>query len=227
MNPVYDDGPAGIACLGELNESERLLYGAVLEAARRSLGMAWEASTAKKEIFWVNLWQRTGGAKPMELPGVAELDLKVRDLAARAYAGEEAEFDGYGFIINPAGSKAQPWHVDYTMDYSTIFIPFSKLTPQNCTQYAVLPSTAPIAARERMAANLDVIDLDALVEACGHVSVRQLLARPFSILKMDFGTLHRGVANTGDFERIMFWISVSKRGDLIPLEPLVEVIRKT
>ena len=123
--------------------------------------------------------------------------------------------------------SAQPWHVDYTMGYSTLFIPFCKLTPQNCTQYAVLPKEVPAAARERIAGNLDVIDLDALVEACGHVSVRQLLARPYAILKMDFGTIHRGIANTGDFERIMFWISVSKRGDPIPLEPTVEVIRKT
>lgn len=227
MKPVYDDGAASIACLGELSAAERPLYTAVLDAGRSRLGAAWEASAAKREIFWINLWQRTGGAEPMDLPGVAALDPVVRELAARAYAGEDAEFDGYGFIINPVGSKAQPWHVDYTMGYSTLFIPFCKLTPQNCTQYAVLPKEVPAAARERIAGNLDVIDLDALVEACGHVSVRQLLARPYAILKMDFGTIHRGIANTGDFERIMFWISVSKRGDPIPLEPTVEVIRKT
>jgi hypothetical protein len=67
--------------------------------------------------------------------------------------------------------------------------------------------------------------LDPLVEACDYVSVRQLLARPFSIIKLDFGTIHRGVANTGGFERIMFWISFSRCVDLLPLEPMVQVVR--
>jgi hypothetical protein len=55
--------------------------------------------------------------------------------------------------------------------------------------------------------------------------VRQLQARPFSIIKLDFGTIHRGVANTGGFERIMFWISFSRCVDLLPLEPMVQVVR--
>ncbi len=144
---------------------------------------------------------------------------------AHAYAGEDVEFDGYGFIINPVDSKLQRWHVDYTMDYSTIFIPFSKLTAQNCMQYAVLPPDTPAAVRRAAFANLDVIERDELGEACEWVSVRQLLAPPFSMVRMDFGTLHRGVANTGGFERIMFWISVSRSRDLLPVEPAVQVIR--
>ena len=55
------------------------------------------------------------------------------------------------------------------------------------------------------------------------VSVRQMLASPFSITKMDFGTIHRGIGNTGDFGRTLFWISVKKGSELLPAEPLVEV----
>ena len=62
------------------------------------------------------------------------------------------------------------------------------------------------------------------MEACDYVSVRQLLARPFSIIKLDFGIIHRGVPNTG-FERIMFWISFNRCVDLLPLEPMVQVVR--
>jgi hypothetical protein len=32
------------------------------------------------------------------------------------------------------------------------------------------------------------------------------------------------VANTGSFERNMFWISVSRSRERLPLEPLLEVI---
>ena len=56
------------------------------------------------------------------------------------------------------------------------------------------------------------------------VSVRQLLAPPLSILKMDFGTIHRGIANQGDENRVLFWISVKRGADLLPAEPVVQVI---
>lgn len=227
MNKVFDDGPAGLTHLGLVPESQRELLRAALDAGRRRLGEQWAASAAKREIFWINLWQRSGGAGPIQLEGVTEIDRWARDLADRAYAGEGAACDGYGFIINPVGSRAQQWHVDYTMDYSTIFIPLSRLTPENCTQYAVLPANARAAAHQSVSANLDVINLDSLVDTCDYVSVRQLLARPFSIIKMDFGTIHRGVANTGAFERVMFWISVNRRRDFLPVEPAIEVIRET
>jgi hypothetical protein len=226
MTPTaYDDGPAGIACLGLVPEAQRDLLREVLAAGRQHLGPSWDASAARQEIFWINLWQRSGGAAPMALARASELDAWARDLAARAYAGTGAECDGYGFIINPVGSRAQRWHIDYNRDYSTIFIPLSRLTPENCTQYVVLPAGAPAVASDRAAANMDAVDLDALVDACDYVSVRQLLARPFSIIKMDFGTIHRGVANTGGFERIMFWISVNRRRDFLPVEPVIAVIR--
>jgi hypothetical protein len=50
-----------------------------------------------------------------------------------------------------------------------------------------------------------------LQKALDCVSVRQLQARPFSIIKLDFGTIHRGVANTCV--------------DPLPLEPMVQVVR--
>jgi hypothetical protein len=223
LRRVYDDSPAGMTCLGELAPSEQALLRRVLDNGRSRLAAAWAASAAKGEIFWLNFWQRSGDKTPLAIEDAAELDRWARELVAQAYAGEGAEIDGYGFIINPVNSKAQPWHVDYTMDYSTIFIPLSKLTTENCLQYAVLSPELPRAARDAFAADLDVIDLDALVEAGGYVSVRQLLARPFSIIKMDFGTIHRGVANTGDFERIVFWISVNRSRERLPVEPVVEI----
>jgi hypothetical protein len=222
LRRVYDDSPAGMTCLGELAPTEQALLQRALDNGRSRLAGAWAARAAKDEIFWINFWQRSDDKPPLEIDDATELDRWARELVAQAYAGEDVEVDGYGFIINPVNAKAQPWHVDYTMDYSEIFIPLSKLTTQNCMQYAVLSPDLPRAARDAFAADLDVIDLDALVEAGGYVSVRQLLARPFSIIKMDFGTIHRGVGNTGDFERIVFWISVNRSREGLPVEPVVE-----
>lgn len=224
QRPIYNDGPAGMILFGQVAEPEHELLRTVLAAARRELGPAWAASAAKREIFWINLWQRSGGAGPMALEGVPALDRWTRTLADRVYAGEGATCDGYGFIINPVGSRAQHWHIDYTRDYSTIFIPLSRLTTQNCTQYAVLPPNVSPAALAQATANLDRVDFDTLAAVCDYVSVRQLLAPPGAIIRMDFGTIHRGVANTGDFERVMFWISVKRGRELLPVEPIVEVI---
>src|SRR5262249_20604475 len=116
------------------------------------------------------------------------------------------------------------WHIDYTMDYSTIFVPLTDVTPENALQYAVLPGSMPRQAYEKAAANLDVVDLPALVRAGAWVSVRQLLAKPFSVVKLDFGTIHRGIANTGSYDRVLFWVSFKKRGALLPPEPLIQVI---
>lgn len=224
MTKTYDDGPAGMTCFGVLPPERQAQLRRVLDESRGQLGEAWTASAARREIFWINLWQRSAADKPKDFAEAAELDRWTRALVGEAYAGESVQLDGYGFIINPVGSKAQPWHVDYTMDYSTIFIPLSRLTTHNCTQYAVLSPGAPEAARRTIAANLNAIDFDELTAACDYVSVRQLLARPFSVVRMDFGTVHRGVANTGDSERVMFWISVSRSRELLPVEPVVEVI---
>jgi hypothetical protein len=70
------------------------------------------------------------------------------------------------------------------------------------------------------------VDLRALVQTAEWVSVRQLLAPPFAVLKMDFGAIHRGIANTGTEQRVMFWVSVKKRGPLLPPEPRVQVIEE-
>ena len=43
--------------------------------------------------------------------------------------------------------------------------------------------------------------------------------------QVGFRNIHRGVANTGGFERLMFWISFSRCVDLLPLEPMVQVVR--
>jgi hypothetical protein len=154
LRRVYDDSPAGMTCLGELAPTKQALLQRALDNGRSRLARAWAARAAEGAIFWINFWQRSGDKPPLEIEDATELDRWARERVAQAYAGEDVEVDGYRFIINPVHSKAQPWHVDYTMDYSTIFIPISKLTTQNCVQYAVVSPHLARAARDALAADL-------------------------------------------------------------------------
>lgn len=172
----------------------------------------------------MNLWQRSGSGEKLNIACVEEVDGWARELLKLHFDTAMVELDGYGLIANPVGSSAQEWHIDYTADYSTIFIPLTGISVENAMQYAVLPRSLPREAYRQATANLNAVDLPALVRAGEWVSVRQLLAKPFSLIKLDFGTIHRGIANKGDYDRVLFWVSFIKRGARLPPEPLVQVI---
>ena len=72
--------------------------------------------------------------------------------------------------------------------------------------------------------DLDRIDLRALAQASPWLSIRQLIAAEWSVLRMDFGTIHRGISNSGGPDRNMFWISVKKFGELLPPEPALQTV---
>lgn len=65
-----------------------------------------------------------------------------------------------------------------------------------------------------------MVDVGHLEENLDWVCVQQMIARPFSMLKMNFGTIHRGISNTGDYVRVVFWMSAIKGGVFLPEEKL-------
>lgn len=220
--PIYDDGPAGFVHFGQLNETERGLLQRATDETKRVSGDHWAESCKAGEHFWVNIWQRSGDDGHLPIAEIRELDRWARAMVDCCYAGEPAECDGYGLMVNPVGTRAQGWHLDYGTDYSTLFIPLTELTPENATEYVVCLDEAAIAARDKALNGLDhgyaTVALSSLTATGGSVSVRQLIAPPFSVLRMDFGTLHRGIPNTGNFDRILFWVSVKRPGALLPPE---------
>ncbi len=221
--PIYNDGPAGFINLGQLSKPEQELLRRATEQTMRIEADRWAASCRAHKHFWVNIWQRSGDEGHLPIADVQKLDRWARSLVTQCYADGEAECDGYGLMMNPIGTQSQGWHLDYGLDYSTIFIPLTELTPENATQYLVCLDEAAAAARDNALAGrnhaYETVELSSLMATGGSISVRQLLAPPFSVLRMDFGTLHRGVANTGDFDRVLFWVSVKKPGTLLPPEP--------
>jgi len=218
---TFADGPAGMACLGALSDRQQQLLRDAWSQGVRALGPRWQASLDRKAVFWVNFWQRSGDGARLGLPCIDELDAWVRELFAKHYDTHVTELDGYGLIVNPAGSATQSWHLDYKLDYSTIFIPLTAISTENALQYVVLPAAVHAAAYQQAAASPDAVDLQAFAGVSEWVSVRQLLVPAFTAVKLDFGAIHRGIANTGGYDRVVFWISAIKRGPKLAPEPLV------
>jgi len=219
--PRRPHGDSAVACLGTVEPAVQVLLQAAWRDTERRLG-----ESGRQEIHWINLWQRSDPAATLAVDGVDRLTAWARELAATHYAGQDAALDGFGFIVNPTGSATQHWHLDYGHDYSSIFVPLTALTPRNAMQYLVLPETLPPEVLSRATADRDRVDFEDLVAHADYVSVRQFVSRPFSVFRLDFGVIHRGIANREASARIMFWISVKKQGALLPVEPTVEVIQE-
>src|SRR5262249_27556386 len=131
----------GVQCLGRLPEKQQSLLERAWEQSLCAIPGEWQASLERKAVFWVNLWQRSGSGEKLPIACIEEVDRWARELVALHFDPSVVELDGYGLIANPVGSRAQEWHVDYTADYSTIFIPLTEISVENAMQYAVLPRT--------------------------------------------------------------------------------------
>jgi hypothetical protein len=214
--------------LGILDASKQALLKGALEEWRSALGPRWDQALAAKEIFWTNIWQLHPPTKAEEKfrfsPDLTAAMLAwCMSLLPEHYPDDDVRLDGFGFIVNPMGSRTQAWHIDYTRDYATVFIPLTPITPENATQYVVLSSDTSVASYVAATANLDKIDVDLLISSTPNITICQKLARPFTVLKMDFETIHRGIGNTGSFHRVNFWCSVSRAGsEPGPQEPTVQ-----
>ncbi len=216
----------GMFPVGAVAEPDRAMLEAVLSATHARIADQWDVGLARGELFWVTLWQAGQPNGSKEFPIDRALDLWVRKIVAACYPNDDVVLDGYGFTVNPVASRAQEWHVDYHRHYSTLFIPMTTLTPDNALQYVAMSDAIPDDVYAGAARNPSDIDFDMLLAGCAAVQVCQCIARPFTILKMDFGVIHRGVGNRGREPRIMFSISV-RRADapLGPAEPVVASMR--
>ena len=223
LSPQVDDGVSsfwGYLPIWSQKEMQQLF-----ENSLKELSQSWEASLGRKDIYWVNLYQYAQGREPrVRVAGDDWIHQWCKDLVSVVYASEPSvELDGYGFIVNPIGSPLQPWHLDYHEDYSTVFIPLSQVTPANMTQYLVPAPSTSLELLAKVNEDTDRCDWNLLLREAEWVSVRQLLCRPFGVIKMDFGAMHRGISNVGNDHRTLFYISVRRHNFTTPEEPTLEV----
>jgi hypothetical protein len=205
-----DPARMGFTHRGRLGDEDAATLREALARLREATSKTWDRSIAKKEIFWLNVWQEDDPDEVIDLADAA-LAEKLHALARRL-ATEHAEpgalVDGYGFIVNPVGSKGQVWHVDYTTDAAVIWVPVTAYTAHNATQYVTLPADTPDDVLHDIASYVDEVDLDDVSARVPWLGVHQMIAAPMSIVPMGRGTIHRGVPNKGKEHRIGFYVSV-------------------
>lgn len=204
----------GFTFLGMVPPKRQSMLVEALETVKRDMGTSWHSRLAAKEIFWLNIWQDEDDVEEdSDIMGISDPEIaKALDKwcrkAARKYCGRNAIIDGYGFAVNPLGSQYQPWHIDYATDVANVFIPMTPFTDKNAPQYIKLPPNTPEDVLEQVASDTDKVDVDALARAVDYLIVQQVVAKPMSVLYMGRGTIHRGIPNTGEDQRITFYISV-------------------
>ena len=204
----------GFKFRGGVPRKEQSILSDALKALKKDMRGSWQTRLSRKEIFWLNVWQDEDDIEDdsnlmhISDPEIAKALNKWCHKAARRYCEPKAIIDGYGFVVNPIGSKHQVWHVDYTTDAAVVWVPMTPFTDKNAMQYITLPSNTPGDVLERVASNVDEVDVDALARGVDYLTVRQIVAKPMSVFYMGRGTIHRGIPNTGKEHRVTFYISV-------------------
>jgi len=165
------------------------------------------------EVCWLNIFLNKKQTFP-DAEFTLPLQELVNDLLSEMYKDIDFAFPekhvlAYGFITNPAGSKKiQHFHCDYTMTVSNLFIPLTKVSLKNSTQFI---STKLNNAKMDKWDNFGATPEDVMEsEGIDCLVVSQLVSKPWTVLRMNPGSPHRGIQNGDDYDRVMFFVTMDK-----------------
>lgn len=212
-----DPAKMGYELCGMVPQKQHSILLDAFESLKKNMGSRrWNYRLRAKKIFWINAWQEDEedigtkrGAVEISDPSLAKALDKYCRQAVRKYCERNAIMDGYGFVVNPKGTRLhQAWHIDSTTDAAAVVIPLTSFTANNAPQYLTLPSDTPNDVLERVAKEVDEVDVNALARKVDGLMVRQVIGDPMSVFYMGRGTIHRGIRNTGEEDRVTFFLSV-------------------
>jgi phosphatidylglycerophosphate synthase len=191
----------GIEFERQCSASEQTL----LQEAWRQCAHAFERPKGISKIYWYNLY--LNNAQTQRSAIFDEIYDFVKALLAEMYPGEIRLIVSYGFIISPANStENQGWHYDYGPQVSTLFIPMTRTTDKNATQFIENRLKSEMPESNYFPAPAELMNDEGRVT----LKVSQVISDPFVILKLYPGTCHRGIANLESYERVLFFISSNK-----------------
>lgn len=113
------------------------------------------------------------------------------------------EMTHFGYMVSLPGAPSQDWHIDYDGDLVTIYIPITQETAYNATQYKT--------------------------DQLGYELAFQVLTKPdepHPLIYTPRQSLHRGVENSEEFRRVVFYFIFS-HPDWDSDEPLFEMTHRT
>jgi len=159
------------------------------------------------EIFWNNLYYNEQFT--IDFPEKQKLFSKIKEWINEFYPREakKRHILSFGFITNPAGQgNFQKWHIDYTDHTSNIFIPLTKCTLKNATQYVRGRRKMKMDEHQNFPDIYSTLEKEfSLGSTNGSIEVCQAVCFPFSILKLFPAVAHRGISNTESFDRVLFF----------------------
>lgn len=191
----------GLELKRPLTEDEKTL---MLESYEHSKHLA-VPKDVRGELYWLNYY--VDGQFVVEFKQRDRFHKWVVDTLNEVYFDwPEINIVSYGFIISPAGGTVdQRFHYDYTATSSNLFVNLTKVTPLNATQFLRTPLTAHYEDIQWLG------DADDLMKKEGKpIEIHQIIAPPFSLLRLLPATPHRGIANRDNYTRILFFCTIDR-----------------
>ncbi len=208
----------GIQYQRPCTEEEKTILQETLKSCQVVMDVQGSAGV-HKEIHWTNLYAEDEYHPDVgKIPSFPAYEAFVHKLIAENYLPDDPRHIlSYGFIVGPAnGTKSQNWHHDYADGVSNIMIPMTRDTTNNATQFMRMPHGRARCFHENDKEQEYPPPHELLeAEQTTHMEVTQVISEPFSILKLMPSVLHRGIANREDYDRIIFFLSTSRK-DRIP-----------
>lgn len=186
-------------------EQEQKLIKDVYETIRHHIDRATNATV------WYNIFMDDKYTVEMnELYN--EFDKWIRDIVLSC-GGEGKTIHSYGFFFTPKHSiHNQEYHLDYYPEVEEIFIPMVPVSTKNSTRFMTSYALSKPDFRKYASCRFGNEDEDLLEkEGVDCIQVAQVICRDFMILHMHKNTVHKGIANSADYDRPMVFATFSSK----------------
>lgn len=205
--------------IGTLNAQER----ALLQLAQTKLEYIYAGDirelAEKKKVFWINYFCEGKGPFPFEKKEnelLKELIAMINSIISKYSLPKRLL--SIGISVNPQETKEQFPHVDYKGITSTIFIPLTPVVTQNTISYF----EPEISGEDwkRVAMGLTATEIYTTITGIEHElhePMREIKSgfKPFSLVYLPAGTVHRAVANNSGYDRKMMVIMLTDDKDYL------------
>lgn len=160
-----------------------------------------------KELYWINVF--LNGKLCTPFPQADDLESFVKTMVDTVYADwKERHILSVSFVINPIQSaKDQKFHCDYTYTSSNLFIPLTKVTHLNATQFIRTPLKHSRMDQNNNFSGGDIFEI-MKEEGTRSLEVGQVVCEPYSIIHLHPFTPHRGIRNLDNYARVLLCVAV-------------------
>lgn len=162
-----------------------------------------------KQVFWVSAF----ATKNVFDDTIDDPNLRrwVENYSSKIIEFKGKLIDGYGFIVNPPDSLPQDWHIDYTRNYTTIFIPLINCNSNNMTQVLSESYYLNLLRKGFNLSEADFVNDRPMI-------TNQIITKQYQPILLSPCLFHRGISNGTNENRSLFWLSYKLHDDVVDVE---------